>query len=122
MALHTDLPVYKLAYDLLSLAADLTRNMPRDFKNSLGQRIRDECVAMIVLIGRVNATREIPRRVPHLTELLERLEVAQLLLRLSHDKKFIAPKQWAHAVQLIEAIGRQAGGWRRSSAAASPVA
>jgi hypothetical protein len=44
MALHTALPVYKLAYDLLSLATDLVRNMPRDFKASLGGRLMSDVV------------------------------------------------------------------------------
>ena len=122
MALHTHLPIYKLAYDLLDLAADLSRNMPRDFKASLGGRIRDECVAMLVLIGRANAA---AHKVPHLTALLEGLHVAELLLRVSHDKRFISHAQWARAVALTESIGRQASGWRKYSAgtpAAAPVA
>jgi hypothetical protein len=122
MALHTHLPIYKLAYDLLDLAADLTRNMPRDFKASLGGRIRDECVAMLVLIGRANAA---THKVPHLTALLENLHVAELLFRLSHDKRYISHAQWARAIGLTERIGRQANGWRKASAthsAAAPVA
>jgi hypothetical protein len=118
MALHTHLPIYKLAYDLLDLAADLTRNFPRDFKASLGGRIRDECVDMLVLIGRANAA---THKVPHIAALLERLHVAELLLRLSHDKHFISHAQWARAVEITDRIGKQAGGWRKHSAA-SPVA
>ena len=38
MALHHQLPIYKLASDLASLAADLTKNMPRDFKRTLGEK------------------------------------------------------------------------------------
>lgn len=44
MALHSSLPIYKVAYDLLGVATDVVRNMPRDFKASIGGRIRDECV------------------------------------------------------------------------------
>ena len=28
MALHSSLPIYKVAYDLLSVATDVTKNMP----------------------------------------------------------------------------------------------
>lgn len=55
MTLHQHLPIYKLAVDLLDLAVDLTRNMPRDFKASLGAEIRSELIRLIVLIGRANA-------------------------------------------------------------------
>jgi hypothetical protein len=41
MALHTSLPIYKVAYDLLSVATDVVRNMPRDYKASIGARIRE---------------------------------------------------------------------------------
>lgn len=115
MALHTHLPIYKQAYDLLQLAAELSRHMPRDFKSSFGARLRDECVAMLVLIGRANAAAQ---KAPHITELLERLQVTQLMLRLAHDMRFISRGQYARAVQVTDSVGRQAGGWRKHSAAA----
>lgn len=80
MALHTNLPIYKVAYDLLSVATDVVRNMPRDYKASIGARIREECVDLVVLIFRANVARD---KVPHLDLLLERLQVAELLFRLS---------------------------------------
>jgi len=118
MALHSNLPIYKVAYDLLSVATDVTKNMPRDFKASLGGRIRDECVELVVLIGRANAARD---KTPHIDALLERLQVAELLLRLSKDKRFISLKQYATAIELTSNVGKQANGWRKY-AAASPVA
>jgi hypothetical protein len=118
MALHTELPIYKLAYDLLGLAADLIKNMPRDFKQSFGGEIRNECIRLLLLIGRANASAD---KLPHLAELIERLHVTELLLRLSRDKRFISIPQYAKAIELTSRIGRQAGGWRKHFAA-SPVA
>jgi len=118
MALHTSLPIYKVAYDLLDVATDVTKNMPRDFKVSLGGKIRDECVEIMVLIFRANTSKH---KVPHLEELLERLQVAELLLRLSRDKRFISTGQYAKAIDLTDKVGKQANGWRKHSAS-SPVA
>jgi hypothetical protein len=118
MALHTQLPIYKVAYDLLSVATEVTRNMPRDFKASLGGKIRDECVALLVLILRANTA---ANKVPHLTELLERNQVAELLLRLCKDMRFISVPQYAKAIALTDQVGRQANGWR-SKFASPPVA
>jgi hypothetical protein len=118
MALHSQLPIYKVAYDLLGVATDVTRNMPRDYKASIGARIRDECVDLVILIFRANVARD---KTPHLDALLERLQVAELLFRLSKDKKFISTGQYAAAIELTNSIGKQANGWRKSSAA-SPVA
>lgn len=118
MALHSSLPIYKVAYDLLSIATDLTRNMPRDYRASIGTKIREECVELVILIFRANSARQ---KVPHLDSLLEHLQVAELLIRLSCDKRFISRDQYAKAIELTGSIGRQANGWRKNSAA-SPVA
>ncbi len=112
MALHTNLPIYKVAYDLLDIITDLAKNMPRDFKQSVGGKLRDECVEIVVLIFRANVARE---KASHLSALIERLQVAELLLRLSRDKRLISTGQYAKAVELTTSIGKQAGGWRRSA-------
>ena len=117
MALHTELPIYKVAYDLLDAITDLAKNMPRDFKASIGGKLRDECVEIVVLIFRANTAQE---KAPHLSTLIERLQVAELLLRLSRDKRLISTGQYAKAIELTNSVGKQAGGWRRS--ALSPAA
>lgn len=112
MALHTQLPIYKVTYDLLDVVTDLVKNMPRDFKRSIGGKIADECVEIVVLIFRANCARD---KGPHLGDLIERLQVAELLLRLSRDKRLISTRQYAEAVELTSSIGKQAAGWRRST-------
>lgn len=116
MALHTNLPIYKVAYDLLDVVTDLVKNMPRNFKASIGEKISAECVEIVVLIFRANCARE---KAPHLGELIERLQVAELLLRLSKDKRLISTGQYAKAIELTNQVGKQANGWRR--AAISPA-
>ncbi len=113
MALHHQLPIYKVAYDLLDVSTDLAKNMPRDFKASIGGKIGTECIEIMILIFRANVARE---KTAHLDDLIERLQVAELLLRLSRDKRLISTGQYAKAIELTGAIGKQAGGWRRSTA------
>lgn len=117
MALHTQLPIYKVAFGLFDVIMDLAKNMPRAFKASIGGKLRDECIEILTLIFRANVARD---KTPHLGTLIERLQVAELLLRLSRDKHLISTGQYAKAVELTQSIGKQANGWRRSSAA--PVA
>lgn len=117
MALHTSLPIYKVAYDLLNIITDLSKDMPRDFKASIGGKLRDETVEIVSLIFRANLAVE---KVSYLTKLIERLQVTELWLRVSRDKRIISIKQYARAVELTQSIGKQAGGWRRS--ALSPAA
>ena len=54
MALHTELLIHKVAYDFFDLCTELPRNMPRDFKQSLGGKLRDEDIAITVLNYRAN--------------------------------------------------------------------
>ena len=112
MALTTALPIYKVAYDLLDAITDLAKNMPRDFKASIGGKLRDECVEIVVLIFRANCARE---KATHLDALQERLQVAELLLRLARDKRFISTGQYGRAIEHTTSIGKQANGWKRSA-------
>lgn len=118
MAIHTQLPIYKVAYDLLSVATDYVINMPRPIKASLGNRVTELCVEIVLLILRANCA---GNKVPHLTILLERAEELNLLLRLCRDKRFISTGQYAKAIELTASIGKQANGWRKRNAS-SPVA
>lgn len=112
MALHTSLPIYRAAYALLDVVTDLVKNMPRDFKRSVGEKISVECIEIMVLVFRANVAAD---KAPHLTELLERLEVINLLLRLGMDKRLIARPAYAHAIEHTTSIGKQANGWKKSA-------
>lgn len=118
MALHHELPIYRQTYELLSMAIDVTRNIPRDFKRLIGEKVREECVEMMVLIFRANVA---THKTPHIQELLERLQVVELMLRMSRDKRFISTKQYANAIALTQDIGKQATGWKKSTAKAPAV-
>lgn len=118
MALHTSLPIYRVAYELLGVATDVTRSMPRDYKTSLGNTIREECIEIVILIARANEARD---KRPHLDSLLEHLHVTEILIRLSRDKRLISTGQYAKVAELTTSVGKQANGWRKHSAA-SPVA
>ena len=118
MAFHTELPIYKVAYDLLSVAVDYVRNMPRPIKAALGNRVTELCVGIVLLIARANSVRD---KVPPLETLLERNEELNLLLRLCKDKRFISLKQYAAAIGLTDSVGKQANGWRKHNVTSPAV-
>lgn len=117
MALHTQLPIYKVAYDLVGVAVDYVRPMPRDVKPVIGTRVRDLGLDIVLMILRANCASD---KVPFLTALLEMLSELELLLRLCRDKRFISTTQYAKAIELTTSVGKQANAWRKSNAA-SPV-
>lgn len=111
MAIHTNLPIYKVAYDLLDVVTDLVKNMQRDFKRSIGEKLTAECIEITILVFRANVAQD---KAPHLWELLERLQVIELMIRLAMDKKLISKPGYTKAVELSTSIGKQANGWRSS--------
>ena len=112
MAIHTTLPIYKSAYELLQVAHTLTKNFPRPVKASMGAAIQDVCVRITLLVAKANAARD---KGTHLAEMLEKVMEAELLIRLAKDMRFISLSQYASAVLLTDAIGKQANGWRKAS-------
>ena len=44
------------------------------------------------------------------------MQVVELLLRLSRDLRLISTGQYARAIELTDAIGKQANGWRKHAA------
>ncbi|AYN21620.1 four helix bundle protein [Alcaligenes aquatilis] len=112
MAIHTDLPIYKIAYRLLDVVTDLVKHMDRHFKRSIGEKISNECIEIVVLVFRANIAQN---KEPHLIELLERVQVINLMLRLGQDKRIISRPGYAKATELTTSIGKQANGWRRAA-------
>ncbi len=123
MALHHELQIYKAAYDLFGMAIDVTQNFPRDFKRSIGEKIRNECADIMVLIFRANVARD-RDKVPHQEEILERVQVVELLLRVAKDKRWMPLNKYSAAILITESVGKQAQGWKKKSAEANaaPVA
>jgi len=100
MSLHTELPIYKATYDLMLLAMNLIKNMRRDFKATVGQKINAECLELSTLVYRANVAHD---KKPYLTTLIERVQVTELLFRLATDLKLISMAQYASAIKLTAA-------------------
>jgi hypothetical protein len=79
LAQYKHLPIYKLTYDLLNEITKRTRHFPKDFKYSLGAKLRDETVELVVFIYKANSSRE--TRSDFVRAILERLQIIELLLR-----------------------------------------
>ena len=119
MAMHTELEIHKSAEELLGIVLNLVRNIPRDLKQVVGAKLRDECLQVIVLIGRANMARD---KLPHLNQLLESIWMINYLLRAITNQGVIARAQHAKTMQATASIGRQANAWKKSITATAPVA
>jgi hypothetical protein len=120
MALHTELPIYRTGVRLLDLAVRAQVQMPRTVKHALGEKITQHCVEMLDLMALANATqRDI--RAGYIAQLLTRQRAITVLLRVSHDARYISPKLWADSIELLGSVGKQADGWVKSANRAPAV-
>jgi hypothetical protein len=103
------LPIYKVAYDLLSVATDLTANFPRPFRR-LGDRVRDLCIETVMLIGRANA-----RARRRSTSRSCWIATASSSCSFAWQSTSGSSRgQYAKAIELTQSVGRQANKWRGS--------
>jgi len=120
MPLHTELPIYKKGCELLQLAYEVQQQMPRSFKRSLGEKITQACTDMLQFMALANATRG-QERAHHIRQLLAQVHVTTVNLRVAHDMRFISRGLWARSMPLLDSLGKQGGGWLKSSGSMQPA-
>ena len=57
IAQYTHLPIYKISYDVLYRIMHATKNVPRVYKYTLGQEMKQEAMGLILPITRANSSR-----------------------------------------------------------------
>jgi len=114
MALHTDLPIYRTGVRLLELAVKVQVQMPRTVKRALGEKITQHCVDMLDLMALANASKK-ATRAEYIEQLLTKQRAITVLLRVSHESRYLSPKLWADSIELLGSIGKQGGGWLKNA-------
>ena len=112
MAQYQHLPIYKVTYELLQQVTRVTKDYPRDFKHSLAAKLREEVVDLVVFIYKANSFRD--ERAKYVSLILERMQVVELLVRLSKDMRLMSIKQFSEIVALTDSVARQAQGWLKT--------
>ena len=111
MSRYKHLPVYKKTYELLIETVRLTKNFPKEFKYTLGEKLKDELMELVVLIYRANSEEN---RLASVERIMERIQVIELMIRLAQDLRVISEAQYARLVEMTESLGRQTQGWLNS--------
>lgn len=113
MARVEHLEIYKTSYSLLVVVTQAIRNFPRDFKFSLGDKLRVECIELTMDIYRANSVKKCRSEI--IERIIERINVIQLVLRLAKDLHLINIKKFAELAEITDSIVRQASGWNSYS-------
>ncbi len=109
--MYDELPVYKASYDLLLDIFQFTTNFTREYKFTLGERLKNEAVELIVLVFRANSKTS---KYDILQEAREQIELLRLLIRLLKDLKQISLKSFVRINERVENVSKQLTGWQKS--------
>ena len=71
MALYYDLPVFKEVYQLTLRLFQLTTDFPREYKFTLGQDLKRDCIILVRYIYRANKTKD---KTQYLEQFLDHFE------------------------------------------------
>lgn len=93
------------------LLFDYTRNFTREYRYTIGQDIKRDAIMLVRSIYKAN--RSVQKR-DHLEDFLENFEILKLEIRLCVDLRLFSPAQQGEMFKLMEAIGRQVVGWKKS--------
>jgi hypothetical protein len=108
-----DLPVYKSIYDLLFSLFERVRHFPKDFQYTLGERIKNETIALTEMIYHANAFEEMPEKIKQLRNLCAKVETLRLLLRLCYDLRLYNLEAYVRFNEQVEDISKQLNNWQK---------
>lgn len=108
MAKYLHLPLYQTAYKLMLELLYTTKNYPKEFKYSIGEKIQNNVIEIIIDIYKANSARN---KIIHIKDILEKVQVVDLLLRISFDMKILSMEKYSDYIEKTASISKQANGW-----------
>lgn len=110
--LYQDLPVFGEVYALTVKVFTVTQDFPREYKFTLGQDMKRDCLVLLRSIYRINKSLD---KAEHLEGFLDDFELLRLQVRLATDMKLMSVRKQAELAVVMDSIGRQITGWRNAS-------
>ncbi len=117
MALFSELPVYKLGYDLLIAIYDRTKLFTREYKYTLGEKLKNETLELLINIYKANKSKQ-ATRLQYIGNARQNIEVIRLLLRVTKDLKIIGIKGHVVLNVQVEELSKQLTSWQKYTARA----
>ncbi len=110
MAIYDQLPVYKASYDLLLCVFEFSKHFNKEYKYTVGEKLKNETLELILLIYRANS---VELKITVIQSARERIEVIRLLIRLTKDLRQISLHQFVEINEKIENVSKQLTGWQK---------
>jgi S23 ribosomal protein. len=113
MAIYDNLPAYKAAYDLLLEVYKANINLPREYRYTLGEKIKTELADLLACIYKANSNEE--RKEENLRCAREHIAVIKLYFRLLYDLGQISQKRFIAFAEETDALSKQLTAWLKST-------
>lgn len=109
-----DLIIFEKAYTFALWLHAASNKFPKSQRFTLAQQLCNRALDIVRGIIRANAARD---KGPILRDVSVDLDTLRIFVRLAHDLRLLSNKQYLHASERINEIGKLLGGWMRKSAA-----
>ena len=110
MALYFNLPVYKDSYELLLMIFQNSSKLPKNYKYTLGERLKNEATEVLVAIFEASQSKDKNKAVA-IQKALNSLEKCRLFIRILKDLNIWGISKQANLNQKIESISKQLTQW-----------
>lgn len=87
MSKQIGLPVYKATYDLLLFSFKIIKDVEKDYKYTVGEKLKNEITELLMNIYRANKTKDRKLKKEKVEKAQENVEVIRILFRLLNDLK-----------------------------------
>lgn len=114
----TNVAAVEGAYQLVLWLIPVLNGFPRNQKFQLGDRLQTTALDVMDTLIEAAYTRD---RVALLQRANLGLEKLRFWVRLAKDLHLLDMRRYEHAARLIDALGRQVGGWRRAEQGRNPL-
>lgn len=110
MALADQLPVYKASYDMTLILFHVIKKYSKEFKYTLWEQLKKDCLALIASIYRANTLLDKKQTI---REARWHLEWVRVLMRLSKDLHVVWLEKYIIIQESIDIISKQLTAWEK---------
>lgn len=114
-----ELPIFKKTKELGLALFKYTENMPKHYKETLGEESTKLIIQLMYRISRANIDK--PNRIKHLNEYLMLLEALKIVIMFMCESKILSTKQQAHLIDPLVNLDAQVNGWLKHTSQLTKV-
>lgn len=115
LKLVSNTQIYLDTRRLLDKVLDVTPNIPRNYKFTIGIRMQDTSVSLIQEFAAAYMTRDKNERTKHIDNFRALFETLKTLIRIAGERKWIKGMgTHAEIIELTDKIGKQMTAWKNS--------